>query len=255
MLRQVPLAVEVPGALKAGGQVMLAGRFAIRIALLLMLTSPVGCGVEEMICTVQNPRLSVPPGGQFRVLASGAWRVLVSVPAEAVVTFEMIVLLMTLTLSASNRETPPPSQPATLLAMMLLVTATCHHWPGRVGKASTSFPLTCWKAMPPPLPLSAALPMIRLALITRPGPTPSLGPIWPSGLTQSWSVVAPQVGSASGVPMTITPPPLVGTVGLVLWLNRIELCSMWPFLLKPKWPKPPPSPLLRLPHTQLKLNL
>ena len=29
--------------------------------------------------------------------------------------------------------------------------------------------------MPPPLPLSAALPMIRLALITRPGPVPSLG--------------------------------------------------------------------------------
>jgi len=32
------------------------------------------------------------------------------------------------------------------------------------------------KRRPPPLPLSAALPIIKLALITRPGPVPSLGP-------------------------------------------------------------------------------
>ena len=30
--------------------------------------------------------------------------------------------------------------------------------------------------MPPPEPLSAALPMIRLPLMTRPGPEPSLSP-------------------------------------------------------------------------------
>jgi hypothetical protein len=42
------------------------------------------------------------------------------------------------------------------------------------------------------------------------------------------SVVPPQVGSTSGAPITRRPPPLVGMVGLVLWLNRIELCSMSP---------------------------
>ena len=37
------------------------------------------------------------------------------------------------------------------------------------------------------------------------------------------------VGSVSGAPMTRRPPPLLGVVGLVLWLNRIVLCSMLPF--------------------------
>src|ERR1700687_5645740 len=125
-LRQVPLVVEVPGALYMGGQLIVAGRFAVRIALLLMLTSPAGCGVDVVTCTVQKPCALVPPGGQLCVLASGAWRVLVSTPAEAVVTFEMIVLLTRCTLTASSSETPPPSQPATLLAMMLLLTSTFH---------------------------------------------------------------------------------------------------------------------------------
>src|SRR6202011_3751201 len=199
-LRQVPLTMEVPGALNIGGQTMIGGRFAVRIALLLMLTTPAGCGVEVVACTVQKPCALVPPGGQLCELASGACSVLVSTPAVAVVTFEMIVLLTMCTLNESSSETPPPSQPATLLAMMLLLNMTSDHRSGTNGRASTSVPLTCWKAMPPPLPLSAALPRIRFALITRPGPTPSLGPIWPSGLTQSASVLAPQVGSASGVP-------------------------------------------------------
>ena len=77
--------------------------------------------------------------------------------------------------------------------------------------------------MAPPLPLSAELPMIRLALITKPGPVPSLVPG-----AQSWSGSLPHTGSVSGAPSTARPPPLVGTVGLVLWLNRIWLCSMSP---------------------------
>ena len=51
--------------------------------------------------------------------------------------------------------------------------------------------------------------------------------------------------------MTMRPPPLVGIVGLVLWLKRMVLCSMSPLKVNPIWPTPPPSPLLRLPHTQL----
>ena len=80
---------------------------------------------------------------------------------------------------------------------------------------------------PPPLPDSAPLPIIRLALITRPGPVPALGDAGVGG-RQSLSVVAPQAGSTSGAPITSRPPPLVGIVGFVLWLNRIELCSMSP---------------------------
>ena len=146
------------------------------------------------------------------------------------------------TASASWSEIPAPSQPATLLAMMLLVTLTVfqgqfarvelEHRRDPFGKLSTSVPLTCCNRRPPPLPLSAALPWIRLALITRPGPVPSLGEIVPGGETQSWSLVE-HGGSASGAPMTSRPPPLVLMVGFVLWLNRIELCSMWPFLVNP----------------------
>ncbi len=88
-------------------------------------------------------------------LASGAPSVLNSMPAEAVVEFDTIVLLMMLTFSASSSEMPAPSQPATLLAMMLLVTFGDHHWDGVVGNATTSEPLMFWKRKPPPLPASA----------------------------------------------------------------------------------------------------
>src|ERR1700693_1863537 len=151
----------------------------------------------------------------------GAPRVLKSTPAEAVVSFDMIVLLTRLTTSASCRDTPAPSQPATLLAMMLLVTLTEYQRLGVLGKVTTSVPLTPWKRMPPPLPLSAELPMIKLALITMLGPVPSLVPG-----AQSASGAAPHTGSVSGEPMITIPPPLVAIVALTLWLNRIELCSM-----------------------------
>ena len=138
-----------------------------------------------------------------------------STPDEAVVSLDMTVLLMKSTFNASTSETPAPSQPATLLVMILLVTLTEYHCAGVVGKVTTSEPLMFCKRSPPPLPLSAALPIIRLALISRPGPTPSLGPIRLVAPTQSWSTVE-HGGSTSGEPMIRSPPPLAGIVGLVL---------------------------------------
>src|SRR5260370_25184762 len=150
------------------------------------------------------------------LLAKGAASVLKSTPEEAVVSLDMMVLLMIFTNNASCREIPAPSRPARLFAMMLLVTFTEYHWDGVVGKLSSSEPLIFCKRSPPPLPLSAALPMIRLALMTSPGPAPSLGPTEPSGGTQSASVVTPQGGSTSGEPMIKTPPPLHAIAGLAL---------------------------------------
>ena len=187
-------------------------------------------------------------------LAKGAPRVLNSTPAVAVESFDAIVLFTRLTFSASCSDTPAPSQPATLLVMMLLVTVTPYHRSGRFGKRGTSVPLTPWKRMPPPLPASAALPMIRLALITRPGPVPSPKPgAQSTSVTLPHSVPAAAPGNvpSGAVAITISPPPLVGIVGLRLWLKMIVLCSMSPFLLNPMWATPPPSPVLMLPHTQL----
>src|SRR5258705_6791937 len=120
----------------------------------------------------------------------------------------MIVLLTMFTANASSSETPAPSQPATLLAMMLLVTLTefqAHkardeHAMRPFGKLIASLPLMCCNRRPPPLPLSAELPMIRLALMTRPRPVPSLGPIEPGAETQSWSLVE-HGGWGSGRPI------------------------------------------------------
>src|ERR1700731_1898274 len=135
-----------------------------------------------------------------------------------------MVLLMMFTPIESCIEIPPPSQPATLLVMILLVTVTWYHFNGGAGNVITSLPLMSWKRRPPPLPLSAALPIIRLALITRPGPVPSL---IPTG--QSPSRFDPgHTGSASGSPMTTIPPPLAVTVGLTLWLNNIQLLEISP---------------------------
>src|SRR5271165_104316 len=100
-------------------------------------------------------------------------------PAEAVVELETIVLLMMLVFRAFSSEIPPPSQPATLSAMMLLVIEGAHQLAGVLGNASTSLPLMSCSRRPPPVPDSAALPMIRFALTTRFGPTPSLGPTVP----------------------------------------------------------------------------
>ena len=55
-------------------------------------------------------------------------------------------------------------------------------------------------------------------------------------------------------PRTPRPPPLVGMVGLWLWLKMIALCAITPSLMKPECTTPPPSPELRLPQTQLSFN-
>src|SRR5579871_4562012 len=229
---------------------------ALSTALFCTATSPAACGAEVV------PQFEVQVGPCW--LANGAPRVLKRTPAVAVVALDEIVLLITSTARESMSERPPPSQPATLLVMMLLVTVTVFQFSGAVGNETTSEPLTCWKAMPPPVPASAPFPMIRFALIRRFGPAPSLGPTWPTGVLPGAPPGAPkgaqsasmlglplQTMSASGVPITTRPPPLAGIVGFVLWLKMIVLCSMSPFQLNPRWPTPPPSPLVRLPHTQL----
>src|SRR2546430_175722 len=78
-----------------------------------MATSPAGCGAEVV------PQFVVHVGPDE--LARGAPSVLNSTPEEAVVSLEMIVLLMMFATNASCSEIPAPSQPATLSAMMLLV--------------------------------------------------------------------------------------------------------------------------------------
>src|ERR1700730_15022692 len=119
---------------------------------------PAGCGVEVVTGVVQIPWAFLPPGGHGPcVLARGARRVLKSTPAEAVVSLDAMVLLMMSRFRASSSEMPAPSQPATLLSMMLLVMLTEYQLPGAVGKLSTSEPLTFCSAMPPPVPDSAAL--------------------------------------------------------------------------------------------------
>ena len=92
-----------------------------------------------------------------------------STPAVAVESLEAMVLLTRFVTSASCSETPAPSQPARLLVMMLLVTCTEYQFFEVFGNRGTSVPLTLWRRRARPLPASAALPLIRLALITRSG--------------------------------------------------------------------------------------
>src|SRR5712692_9458668 len=144
-----------------GGQVTVSPAIeAIRFGVLRVVTSPATWGAEVVLEVVRL----VPGGG---TLAKGAPSVLVSTPEDAVESLEIIVLLMMFTAKASCSETPPPSQPATLLAMMLLVKLTefqiqsagvAHHI-GPNGKLAISVPLTFWSRMPPPLPHSMIVPL------------------------------------------------------------------------------------------------
>src|SRR5579863_1174268 len=231
---------------------MVLGMLAVSTSLLVTLTRPATCGQEYEPLLVVHPCCV-----EVAELDNGANRVCRRTPEVAVELLEMMVLLMMLVASASNRDTPPPSMPATLLAMMLLViwmafqgisawNGGTPEWLGRVGqftaagcglrppvvgfplgKLITSVPLMFCSLNPPPLPLSAELPRIRLALMVRPGPAPSLGVMVLAGEMQSWSLVA-HGGSGSGAPMMSKPPPLVTMVGLVVWLKRMVLCSMSP---------------------------
>src|SRR5579862_2180578 len=87
--------------------------------LFCMLTSPAGCG-QDTVAPLWETQL----GDGDCELASGAPRVLKSVPEDAVVSFEEIVLLISVTANESSRDIPAPSQPATLLSMMLFSTVT-----------------------------------------------------------------------------------------------------------------------------------
>ena len=112
----------------------------MRFDVFCMVTRPAGCGERSCWSRAAGLAAGSDPGGG--ALACGAPRVLNSTPAEAVVSLATIVLLMKFTFSASWSETPPPSQPATLLVMMLLVTVTPYHSVGVSGKRLTSVPLT-----------------------------------------------------------------------------------------------------------------
>src|SRR5919109_1074574 len=151
---------------------MLAGSDARNSAVWPALESPAGCGSDKGTHGMLAPTES--RGQGVGALACGAKKAPNSVPDEAVESLDMMVLLIKFTTKESCNDTPPPSQPATLLAIMLFVTLTEYQRSGLLGKAETSVPLTPWKRIPPPLPASAALPRIRLALITIPGPVPSL---------------------------------------------------------------------------------
>src|SRR5258708_9921650 len=147
-----------------GQETATAARFAERTALCWITTNPPGCGHEAAV-----PFMQLDPC----VLAIGPPSVVKSTPEDAVLVLETLVLLTMFRSTEPTSEHPAPSQPATLSAMMLLVTVTVFHCEGCLGKETMSEPLTAWKAMPPPLPASAALPMMSLALITTPTPTPS----------------------------------------------------------------------------------
>src|SRR5579864_171255 len=87
------------------------------------VTRPAGSGPVVVGMLLQPaPVCGLQPGGGL--LEFAAPPVLNSTPAEAVVSFEITVLLMKLEAIASWMETPPPVHPATLLAMMLLVMLT-----------------------------------------------------------------------------------------------------------------------------------
>ncbi len=149
--------------------------------------------------------VSAPTVVQFGgpTLACAAASVLNSTPDDAVASFETTVLLMKLTFTASCSDTPPPAQPATLLPMMLLITRTAYHLLGSLGLRCTSVPLTCCSLSPPPLPLSAVLPISRLLSITRPGPAPSDN----CGAQSTSTVAFSQNVPSGGTPWAMMPPP------------------------------------------------
>src|SRR5882757_6165634 len=182
------------------------------------------------------------PGGG--VDASGAPSVLKSTPADAVVSLAITVLLMNLTRNASCSETPPPSQPATLFATMLLMTVTSFQRDEFRGKAATSMPFTTCSRRPPPVPPSALLPNIRLLSMSRLRPVPSASPGAQSKSTVLPHSVPSGAVASGAAPRTARPPPLVGIVRFWLWLKMIQLCEMVPSLMKPECATPPASPPL-----------
>src|SRR6516164_6143884 len=89
---------------------------ATSTGLLSTLTRPETCGQDWPPVA---PHVMLATGVELARGANSVWN---SVPEEAVESLAAIVLLTILTASESSSETPAPSQPATLLTMMLLVT-------------------------------------------------------------------------------------------------------------------------------------
>ena len=131
---------------------------AIRFGVFCMVTRPAGCG----ICGPLPPdrhfgfggknasEVGTQPGcGEAPIMAL---MVLNSTPADDVVSLETTVLFAITALSVSWSEIPPPSQPATLFTMMLLVKVMSNQLSGVCGKLATSEPLTWRRRIPPPEP-------------------------------------------------------------------------------------------------------
>src|SRR5258708_4324839 len=103
----------------------------------------------------------------------------------------------------SSNDIPAPYQPTPLSALTLVVTAVVVPLPFAVIVGVAPNPAPRAK-----LTVSVGLypvpPLLRVTLVIE----------WPTG-EQSVSIVTllPQMISASGVPMTMIPPPLAGIVG------------------------------------------
>ena len=85
-----------------------------------VLLTPAGCGQDAVFAPVGPVIVQFPAGA----LASGVPMLEVSTPDEARLSLWAMVLLTRDTFNESCRDIPPPSQPARLFAMMLLVMDT-----------------------------------------------------------------------------------------------------------------------------------
>src|SRR6266481_5888994 len=123
-----------------------------------VLVTPADCGHDAVLAPDGLFCTQVPAGA----LATGVPTPWVSTPEVASESLLAMVLLTILTFNESCSDIPPPSQPTMLFTIMLLVIETLFQRDGCPGKEATSVPLTCCRRIPPPLPLSAILPWMRL---------------------------------------------------------------------------------------------
>src|ERR1700758_156584 len=137
MWMQLLFSAVVPAWLPGGQVIGPVVNDDVSCGLFCMLTRPAGCGHDAV-----PPFWLLHVGGGDWELESGAPSVLNNTPEEAVVSFDATVLFVSVTANASSSDTPAPSQPATLLTMILLVTFTWYQFAGMDGKRDTSVPLT-----------------------------------------------------------------------------------------------------------------
>src|SRR5215469_4842852 len=104
-----------------GGQVISTAKLVVSSEEFGVLVTPADCGHDAVPLVLWHS-----PGG---ALAKGVPIPKVSTPDEASESLCAMVLLVMFTLNESCSEMPAPSQPATLLLMMLLVMVTsCHRF-------------------------------------------------------------------------------------------------------------------------------